>query len=126
MDCKLFIMEHNNPKEVLLTYNDEATIVNDSYIFENHLNTLDEKDGKESNIIEIKNADTKNISLNNVTEDEDIVKINFNEMNCFKNKDTNNYFTSKFLVEMKKLNKNQTKSKNPANSKFNILININK
>ena len=47
-------------------------------------------------------------------------------MNCFKNKDTNNYFTSKFLVEMKKLNKNQTKSKNPANSKFNILININK
>ena len=126
MDCKLFIMEHNNPKEVLLTYNDEATIVNDSYIFENHLNTLDEKDGKESNIIEIKNADTKNISLNNVTEDEDIVKINFNEMNCFENKDTNNYFTSKFLVEMKKLNKNQTKSKNPANSKFNILININK
>ena len=48
MDCKLFIMEHNNPKEVLLTYNDEATIVNDSYIFENYLNTLDEKDGKES------------------------------------------------------------------------------
>ena len=54
------------------------------------------------------------------------INLSSSNFNISFNKDTNNYFTSKFLVEMKKLNKNQTKSKNPANSKFNILININK
>lgn len=131
LDYKILIVENNTANE-LLTYNDEATIVNDSYIFDKYLNTLEDKfekenkENKENNLIEIKNIEQKNISLNNVTEEDDTVKINFNELNCFKNKNTTNYFTTNFCVKTKATNKNIPIGRNSQNSKFNIIINRNK
>ena len=123
LDYKIFIMENRSPN-ILFTNNDEVTIVNDSNIFDNYLNTIEDKNEKEYNLIEIKNIDHKNISLNNVTEEEDSIKINFNELKSFKN--TNNYFTSKFLVKAKSNNRNVTKGMFDPNSKFNVLIDCNK
>ena len=123
LDYKIFIMENRSPN-VLFTNNDEVTIVNDSNIFDNYLNTIEDKNEKEYNLIEIKNIDHKNISLNNVTEEEDSIKINFNELKSFKN--TNNYFTSKFLVKAKSNNRNVAKGMFDPNSKFNVLIDCNK
>ena len=131
LDYKILIVENNTANE-LLTFNDEATIVNDSYIFDKYLNTLEDKfekenkENKENNLIEIKNIEQKNISLNNVTEEDDTVKINFNELNCFKNKNTTNYFTTNFCVKTKSTNKNIPIGMNSQNSKFNIIINRNK
>lgn len=123
LDYKIFIMENRSPN-ILFTNNDEVTIVNDSNIFDNYLNTIEDKNEKEFNLIEIKNIDHKNISLNNVTEEEDSIKINFNELKSFKN--TNNYFTSKFLVKAKSNNRNVAKGMFDPNSKFNVLIDCNK
>ena len=123
LDYRIFIMENRSPN-ILFTNNDEATIVNDSNIFDNYLNTIEDKNEKENNIIELKNIDPKNISLNNVTEEEDSIKINFNELKSFKN--TNNYFTSKFLVTAKTNNRNISKGILDPNSKFNVWINCNK
>ena len=123
LDYRIFIMENRSPN-ILFTNNDEATIVNDSNIFDNYLNTIEDRNEKENNIIELKNIDPKNISLNNVTEEEDSIKINFNELKSFKN--TNNYFTSKFLVTAKTNNRNISKGILDPNSKFNVWINCNK
>ena len=126
LDYKILIMESNISNE-LFTYNDEATIVNDSYIFDKYLNTLEDKFEKENNLIEIKNIDGKNISLNNVTEEDDSFKNNMKEINNFKNKNTNNYFNSKFLVNAKtSSNKNNLKGIINQNSQFNVIIERNK
>ena len=118
---KILLMENYPVNE---TYNDEATIVNDSNIFDKYLNTLEDILEKENNIIEIKNLEPKNISLNNVTEEDESIKVNCNDVNCFKNK--NNYFNTNFLVKSKVNNKNNIKGIYGANSQFNILINCNK
>ena len=115
-------MENKSPKE-LITNNDELTIVNDSYIFDNYINTIEDKIEKENNLIGLKNNNPKSIGLNNVTEEEDSLRVNLNELNSFKN--TNNYFQSKFLVKTKINNKKNTKEIYGSNSKFNILINCN-
>ena len=120
-EYKILLMENYPVNE---TFNDEATIVNDSNIFDKYLNTLEDKFEKENNIIEIKNLEPKNISLNNVTEEDESLKINCKEVNCFKNK--NNYFNTNFLVKAKTNNKNNIKGIYGANSQFNILINYNK
>ena len=126
LDYKILIMESNISNE-LFTYNDEATIVNDSYIFDKYLNTLEDKFEKENNLIEIKNIDGKNISLNNVTEEDDSFKNNMKEINNFKNKNTNNYFNSKFLVNAKtSSNKNNLKGIINQNSQFNVIYERNK
>ena len=122
LEYKIFIMENKSPKE-LITNNDELTIVNDSYIFENYINTIEDKIEKENNLIGLKNNNPKSIGLNNVTEEEDSLRVNLNELNSFKN--TNNYFQSKFLVKTKINNKKNTKEIYGSNSKFNILINCN-
>ena len=67
--------------------------------------------------------DPKNISLNNVTEEEDSIKISFNELNFLKNKNTNNYFTSNILVKTKT---NNSKCLKGPNSTFNVYIDRNK
>ena len=120
-EYKILLMENYPVNE---TFNDEATIVNDSNIFDKYLNTLEDKFEKDNNIIEIKNLEPKNISLNNVTDEDESLKINCNEVNCFKNK--NNYFNTNFLVKAKTNNKNNIKGIYGANSQFNILINCNK
>ena len=126
LDYKILLMESNISNE-LFTYNDEATIVNDSYIFDKYLNTLEDKLEKENNIIELKNIESKNISLNNVTEEDDSFKVNFKEINNFKNNNTNNYFNSNFIVNAKiNTNKNNLKKIIGPNSQFNILIDRNK
>ena len=122
LEYKIFIMENKSPKE-LITNNDELTIVNDSYIFDNYINTIEDKIEKENNLIGLKNNNPKSIGLNNVTEEEDSLRVNLNELNSFKN--TNNYFQSKFLVKTKINNKKNTKEIYGSNSKFNILINCN-
>ena len=122
LEYKIFIMENKSPKE-LITNNDELTIVNDSYIFDNYINTIEDKLEKENNLIGLKNNNPKSIGLNNVTEEEDSLRVNLNELNSFKN--TNNYFQSKFLVKTKINNKKNTKEIYGSNSKFNILINCN-
>ena len=122
LEYKIFIMENKSPKE-LITNNEELTIVNDSYIFDNYINTIEDKIEKENNLIGLKNINPKSISLNNVTEEEDSLRVNLNELNSFKN--TNNYFQSKFLVKTKINNKKNTKEIYGSNSKFNILINCN-
>ena len=114
LEYKIFIMENKSPKE-LITNNDELTIVNDSYIFDNYINTIEDKIEKENNLIGLKNI--------NVTEEEDSLRVNLNELNSFKN--TNNYFQSKFLVKTKINNKKNAKEIYGSNSKFNILINCN-
>ena len=126
LDYKILIMESYVSNE-LYTYNDEATIVNDSYIFDKYLNTLEDKFEKENNIIELKNIEDKNISLNNVTEEDDSFKVNLKVINNFKNNNTNNYFKSNFIVNAKtSSNKNNLKGIIGPNSQFNILINRNK
>ena len=126
LDYKILIMESYVSNE-LYTYNDEATIVNDSYIFDKYLNTLEDKFEKENNIIELKNVEDKNISLNNVTEEDDSFKVNLKVINNFKNNNTNNYFKSNFIVNAKtSSNKNNLKGVIGPNSQFNILINRNK
>ena len=126
LDYKILLMENNISNE-LFTYNDEATIVNDSYIFDKYLNTLEDKFEKENNIIELKNIEGKNHSLNNVTEEDDSFKVNLKAINNFKNNNTNNYFTSNFIVNAKtSSNKNNLKGIIGPNSQFNILINRNK
>ena len=122
LEYKIFIMENKSPKE-LITNNDELTIVNDSYIFDNYINTIEDKIEKENNLIGLKNNNPKSIGLNNVTEEEDSLRVNLNELNSFKN--TNNYFQSKFLVKTKINNKKNAKEIYGSNSKFNILINCN-
>ena len=122
LEYKIFIMENKSPKE-LITNNDELTIVNDSYIFDNYINTIEDKLEKENNLIGLKNNNPKSIGLNNVTEEEDSLRVNLNELNSFKN--TNNYFQSKFLVKTKINNKKNAKEIYGSNSKFNILINCN-
>ena len=122
LEYKIFIMENKSPKE-LITNNDELTIVNDSYIFDNYINTIEDKIEKENNLIGLKNNNPKSIGLNNITEEEDSLRVNLNELNSFKN--TNNYFQSKFLVKTKINNKKNTKEIYGSNSKFNILINCN-
>ena len=122
LEYKIFIMENKSPKE-LITNNEELTIVNDSYIFDNYINTIEDKIEKENNLIGLKNNNPKSIGLNNVTEEEDSLRVNLNELNSFKN--TNNYFQSKFLVKTKINNKKNTKEIYGSNSKFNILINCN-
>ena len=122
LEYKIFIMENKSPKE-LITNNDELTIVNDSYICDNYINTIEDKIEKENNLIGLKNNNPKSIGLNNVTEEEDSLRVNLNELNSFKN--TNNYFQSKFLVKTKINNKKNTKEIYGSNSKFNILINCN-
>ena len=122
LDYKILIMESNLSNE-FFTCNDEATIVNDSYIFDKYLNTLEDKFEKDNNLKGLKNNDGRNISLNNVTEEEESFKINLKEVNNFKNKNTNNYFTSNFLVNAKlSSNKNNVKGIMGPNSQFNILI----
>ena len=116
-------MENKVQKE-LITNNDELTIINDSNIFDNYINTIEDRIEKENNLIGLKNINTKNISLNNVSDGEDSFRLNFTDLNNFKN--TNNYFQSKFLVKAKINNKNNTKGIYGSNSKFNILINCNK
>ena len=123
LEYKIFIMENKVQKE-LITNNDELTIINDSNIFDNYINTIEDRIEKENNLIGLKNINTKNISLNNVSDGEDSVRLNFTDLNKFKN--TNNYFQSKFLVKAKINNKNNTKGIYGSNSKFNILINCNK
>ena len=123
LEYKIFIMENKVQKE-LITNNDELTIINDSNIFDNYINTIEDRIEKENNLIGLKNINTKNISLNNVSDGEDSVRLNFTDLNNFKN--TNNYFQSKFLVKAKINNKNNTKGIYGSNSKFNILINCNK
>ena len=125
LDYKIFITENRAPN-YLFTNNDEITIVNDSNIFDNYINTIEDKYEKENNLIEIKNIEPKIINLNNITDEEDSFKINFNEFNNLKNKNTNNYFISKFLVKAKTNNKNTTKHMKVPNSKFNVLIDCNK
>ena len=126
LDYKILIME-NNVSNDLCTFNDEATIVNDSYIFDKYLNTLEDKFEKENNIIELKNIEGKNISLNNVTEEDDSFKVNLKKINNFKNNNTNNYFTSNFIVNAKtSSNKTNLKGIIGPNSQFNILIDCNK
>ena len=122
LEYKIFIMENKSPKE-LITNNDELTIVNDSYIFDNYINTIEDKIEKENNLIGLKNNNPKSINLNNATEEEDSLRVNLNELNSFKN--TNNYFQSKFLVKTKINNKKNAKEIYGSNSKFNILINCN-
>ena len=122
LEYKIFIMENKSPKE-LITNNDELTIVNDSYIFDNYINTIEDKIEKENNLIGLKNNNPKSIGLNNVTEEEDSLRVNLNELNSFKN--TNNYFQSKFLVKTKINNKKNAKEIYGSNSIFNILINCN-
>ena len=122
LEYKIFIMENKSSKE-LITNNDELTIVNDSYIFDNYINTIEDKIEKENNLIGLKNNNPKSINLNNVTEEEDSLRVNLNELNSFKN--TNNYFQSKFLVKTKINNKKNAKEIYGSNSKFNILINCN-
>ena len=123
LEYKIFIMENKVQKE-LITNNDELTIINDSNIFDNYINTIEDRIEKENNLIGLKNINTKNISLNNVSDGEDSFRLNFTDLNNFKN--TNNYFQSKFLVKAKINNKNNTKGIYGSNSKFNILINCNK
>ena len=122
LEYKIFIMENKVQKE-LITNNDELTIINDSNIFDNYINTIEDKIEKENNLIGLKNNNPKSIGLNNVTEEEDSLRVNLNELNSFKN--TNNYFQSKFLVKTKINNKKNTKEIYGSNSKFNILINCN-
>ena len=121
LDYKIKIMENRGNNE-LVTFNDEATIVNDSNIFDNYLNTLEDKFEKTNNLIEIKNIEPKNISLNNVTDEEDSMKLNFKEINCFKNKNTNDYFNPKFLVKTKANNRYNSKGNNAPKSNFNVFI----
>ena len=122
LDYKIFIIENRTPN-YLFTNNDELTIVNDSNIFDYYINTIEDKYEKENNLIGLKNMDPKNISLNNVTEEEDSIKISFNELNFLKNKNTNNYFTSNILVKTKT---NNSKCLKGPNSTFNVYIDRNK
>lgn len=118
LDYKILIMEKNAFNE-FYTNNDEATIVNDSNIFDNYLNTMEDK-------IEIKKIEHKNISLNNVTDEEDSVNINFNNVKNFNNKKSIDYFKSNIIINRKIKNRNNPKELYDPNSKFNIRIDYNK
>ena len=125
LDYKIYIME-NNAQDEFITQNDEATIVNDSIIFDNYLNTLEDKIEKANNLIELKFNENKNINLNNVTDEDDSIKMNLKGVNIFNNKKTDNYFTSKILVNVKANNRYGLKGKYSQNSKFNVLIDYKK
>ncbi len=50
------------------------------------------------------------------------MKLNFKEINCFKNKNTNDYFNPKFLVKTKANNRYNSKGNNAPKSNFNVFI----
>ena len=101
--------------------NEESTIINDSYIFDYEYNILDTKENL--SIIEEKNKKLKNINI--INDNEELRRTNKNEINSIKNKNVENYFIPRFLIETKSFNKNKSQHKYHPNSKFNILINYN-
>ncbi len=127
LDIKMKIFNNNRINNINSNSNlhnfDESTIINDSNIFDNEYNILETKENIKSNEENI----LKNNRITNEKNEEKINKINHNEINCIKNKNTSNYFASRFCIETKALNKNKFHKKynhNP-NSKFNIFINYN-
>ena len=126
MDIKMQIFSkhiNNLNSNCNLHYIDESTIINDSNIFDNEYNILETKEN-------IKNNDDNNLKNNRITKEKDgeeINKINHNEINSIKNKNTTNYFAPRFLIETKMHHKKKLHNKrnHNLNSKFNIFINFN-
>jgi len=124
LNSKININENKNNELILNKNNaDESTIVNDSIISNNDSNILEEKENINLNGNEnIINSKFKNKNIIKDNGDAGLLKLNYQF-----NSNKNNNFKNCFLVETKVFShKNDTKIKNNANSKFNVIINYNK
>ena len=99
-------------------YIEESTINNDSNIFDNDLNILEENENY--NLSERNNIKLKNNSIINRNDQNDLSKLN--NIHSINNKNVPKFFIPGFLIETKTYIKKNSQNKYNPNSRFNIYI----